>query len=168
MTDLILGFFLRVSFQVYLEEELIFRVWGLDGVWYCRCDNLGQVVCVPVYMYFLFCQISLQTESSMVVAVIFLKSSGSVWKSWASWGAFCVVSAEFWKQIVFYYSDICGSLIAHYMPCLMYVLHVLHARSKSQQHTVLGSHCVFQSQEVGKKLQAFQRSSRRTYATEFL
>ncbi len=136
--------------------------YGIVGV------TIWVKLCVPVYMYLLFCQISLQTESSMVVAVIFLKSSGSVWKSWASWGAFCVVSAEFWKQIVFYYSDICGSLIAHYMPCLMYVLHVLHARSKSQQHTVLGSHCVFQSQEVGKKLQAFQRSSRRTYATEFL
>jgi hypothetical protein len=45
-------------------------------------------------MYLLFCQISLQTESSMVVAVIFLESSGSVWNTWASWGAFCVVSAE--------------------------------------------------------------------------
>ncbi len=56
MTNLILGFFLHVSFQVYLEEELIFRVWGLDGVWYCMCDNLGQVVCVPGYMYLLFCQ----------------------------------------------------------------------------------------------------------------
>ncbi len=94
MTYLILDFFLRMSFQVYLEEELIFRVWGLDGVWCCMCDNLGQVVCVPLYMYLLFCQISLQTESSMVVAVIFLKSSGSVWNTWASWGAFCVVSAE--------------------------------------------------------------------------
>jgi hypothetical protein len=94
VTDLILDFFLRMSFQVYLEEELISRVWGLDGVWYCMCDNLGQVVCVPVNMYLLFCQISLQTESSMVVAVIFLKSSGSVWNTWASWGAFCVVSAE--------------------------------------------------------------------------
>jgi hypothetical protein len=35
VTDLILGFFLHASFQVYLEEELIFSVWGLDGVWYC-------------------------------------------------------------------------------------------------------------------------------------
>jgi hypothetical protein len=39
------------------------------------------------------------------------------------------------------------ALVAHYMPCLMYVLHILHARSKSQQHTVSGSHCFLQSQE---------------------
>jgi hypothetical protein len=121
-------------------------------------------------MYLLFCQISLQTESSMVVAVVFLKSSGSVWNTWASWVHFvlflqsCENLAESGSCFTI---QIYVALIAHYMPCLMYVLHVLHGRSKSQQNTVLGSHCFLQSQELGKKLQAFQSSSRRTYATEF-